>query len=113
MAPFLVNSQKEMGEPDRIAIPRTTTLALAPIAVVSAEVRPDRKRPPQRISLRGIGDALGQLEHDRAHGCGVGDVVHYAAEQGRDEQDQHRGGEWVAAGGPRSRPRYLADYPSF
>ena len=33
MAPFLVNSQKEMGELDRIAIPRTTTLALAPIAV--------------------------------------------------------------------------------
>ena len=33
IAPFLVNSQNEIGEPDRVAMPRTTTLALAPIAV--------------------------------------------------------------------------------
>jgi hypothetical protein len=48
MAPFLVNSQNEMGEPDRIAMPRMTTLALAPIAVrfppKSAPIATDHQR---------------------------------------------------------------------
>lgn len=33
MAPYLLNSQKEMGWPLRLAMPVATTLALAPIAV--------------------------------------------------------------------------------
>ena len=60
--PLRVNSQNEMGLPDRLAIPSITTLALAPHGgQVATEVGAEGKRPPQHIRVGPVGQARGDL----------------------------------------------------
>jgi len=57
-APFLVNSQNEIGVPARFATPRTTTLALAPTAVRL----PPKSAPSANDSLGGSRVAHANLD---------------------------------------------------
>ncbi|KZB79177.1 hypothetical protein AVL48_16360 [Amycolatopsis regifaucium] len=52
-----MNSQKEMGLPARAAMPRTTTLALAPMAVALPPKSAPRARGYQRAS-EWVGSAM-------------------------------------------------------
>ena len=87
-----MKAQNEMGWPLRIAIPSTTTFALAPIAVAF----PPRSAPrasAHHSGWPGLAAGLHEVVRQRGEGRDVGDVV--------DDAGEHRGADSSPVAAPK------------